>query len=133
MTVPSPVPGTRTILLSLAMFALVACSRYDPQLFVDDGAVRLDAGAAEAHLSGNTEFWEAGPVYYFPDGRLETIWRKVRSDGNWTIGADGEVCLTTRTWEKCHYYLAYDGQVHTVVDGLVRGVNKVEPGNRLRR
>ena len=123
---------TRLILLALCVLTLGACE-YSPQALLDTGAVRLDASAAEAHLSGNTEFWEAGPVYYYPDGRLETIWRKVKSDGSWTIGADGEVCLSTRTWQKCHYYLAQESEVFTVVDGKVRGINKVEPGKKLKR
>ena len=122
----------RFTLAGLIALALIGCE-YNPQALVDEGATRLDAAAAEAHLSGNTEFWQAGPVYYYPDGRLETIWRKVKSDGSWTVGADGEVCLTTRTWEKCHYYLAQGNEVFTVVDNKVRGINKVEPGNKLRR
>ena len=116
----------------LAALAISACE-YNPQALVDSGAARLDAAAAQAHIAGNTEFWEAGPVYYYPDGRLETIWRKVKSDGSWTVGADGEVCLSTRTWDKCHYYLAQEGEVFTVVDGKVRGINKTQAGNRLRR
>ena len=105
----------------------------DPQRLLDQGAVRLDTSAARSHLSGNTEFWEAGPVYYDPDGSLETVWLKVKSGGSWTIDASGEVCLTTRTWRKCHHYLAYDGEIVTVVDGKTRGVQKVEAGKKLRR
>lgn len=119
-------------LLFLAALTLGACA-YNPQALVDAGAIRLDASAARAHVAGNTEFWEAGPVYYYPDGRLETIWRKVKSDGSWTIDAAGEVCLATRTWKKCHYYLAQGSEVFTVVDNRVRGINKMESGNKLRR
>ena len=131
-----------TALLSLAACESVdsglerldnAFLKRDPQVLIDNGAVRLDARAAEAHLSGNTEFWEAGPIYYYPDGKLETIWRKVKSDGNWTIDAQGEVCLTTRSWQKCHHYLAYDGEIVTVLDGKTRGVQKVETGKKLDR
>ena len=127
-----PTRHFQSTFLFLAVLTLGACE-YNPQVLVDAGATRLDASAVETHLSGNTEFWEAGPVFYYPDGKLETIWRKVKSDGNWTIGDDGEVCLTTRTWEKCHYYLAQEGEVFTVVDGKVRGINKIESGNKLRR
>ena len=114
------------------MLALAACE-YNPQLLMEEGAERLDANATRAHVSGNTEFWEAGTLYYHPDGTLKSIWRKVKSDGTWTVDENGRVCLVTRSWEQCHYYLSYEGEVLTVSDGLIRGAYKIEAGNKLPR
>ena len=106
----------------------------NPQTLIDAGATRLTADEARAHVSGNTEFWDQGTVYYNPDGQLELVWHKVKSTGSWEISADGNVCFTVPKWNKnCHYYLQHDGAITTVDEGRTSGVLKVEPGKHLLR
>jgi hypothetical protein len=106
----------------------------DPQTLLDAGATRLNAAQAKAHVSGNTEFWEEGTVFYDPDGQLELVWRKVKSSGNWNIAADGNVCFIVPKWkETCHYYLDLDGTITTVVKDKTHGIFKVEQGNKSLR
>jgi hypothetical protein len=106
----------------------------NPQTLVDQGATRLTTDQARAHVSGNTEFWSEGTVYYNPDGQLELVWLKVKSTGSWDVSADGDVCFTVPTWNKsCHYYLQLDDTVTSVTNGKTSGVLKVEPGKHLLR
>jgi hypothetical protein len=106
----------------------------NPQTLIDQGATRLTSEQARGHVSGNTEFWDQGTVYYNPDGQLDLVWHKVKSTGSWEIADDGNVCFTVPNWNKsCHYYLLYQGAVTTVSDGNTNGVLKVEPGKHLLR
>jgi hypothetical protein len=105
-----------------------------PQPLIDAGATRLTSEQARAHVSGNTEFWDQGSVYYNPDGQLDLVWNKVNSTGSWEISGDGNVCFTVPKWNKnCHYYLQHDGAIVTVNEGSTNGVLKVEPGKHLLR
>jgi hypothetical protein len=135
---------SRTILILVVALGLAACEtlktglkkadnaflKRDPQVLLDAGATRFDAAQATAHVSGNTEFWEEGTVFYDPDGQLKLVWRKVKSSGKWEVAADGNVCFIVPTWkESCHYYLELDGTITTVVKNRTHGVLKVEQGD----
>jgi hypothetical protein len=105
-----------------------------PQPLIDAGATRLTAEQARAHVSGNTEFWDQGTVYYNPDGQLDLVWHKAKSTGSWEISGDGDVCFTVPKWNKnCHYYLQHDGAIITVNEGSTNGVLQVKPGKHLLR
>ena len=137
------VTQSRIIFILVVALALAACEtlekadnaflKRNPQTLLDAGATRLNAAQAKAHVSGNTEFWDAGTVFYDPDGQLKLVWRKVKSSGTWKIAADGNVCLTAPTWSACHYYLDLDGTITTVKKGKTRGVLQVEQGKHAPR
>ena len=134
------VKQSRIILILVVAMGLAACEtlkkaddaflKRNPQTLLDAGATRFNAEQAKAHVSGNTEFWEEGTVYYNPDGQLKLVWRKVKSSGSWEIAADGNVCFIVPTWkESCHYYLELDGTITTVVKDKTHGVLKIEQGD----
>jgi hypothetical protein len=134
------VTQSRIIFILVVTLGLAACEtlekadnaflKRNPQTLLDAGATRLNAAQAKAHVSGSTEFWEEGTVFYDPDGQLKLVWRKVKSSGNWKIAADGNVCFIVPTWkESCHYYLDLDGTITTVVKDKTHGVLKVEQGD----
>ena len=142
------IQSTRFILILVASLCLAACEsdnptlekldntflKRNPQTLIDAGATRLTTDQARAHVSGNTEFWSEGTVYYDPDGQLELVWSKIKSTGSWKISADGNVCFTVPTWnENCHYYLQHEGTITTVNQGKTSGVLKVVPGKQLLR
>lgn len=142
------IKNTRLIFILLACLSLAACGsaqpvlekldntflNSNPQTLIDQGATRLTSEQARAHVSGNTESWEQGTVYYNPDGQLDLVWHKVKSTGSWEVADDGNVCFTVPHWDKsCHYYLLYQGAVNTVSEGSTIGVLKVEPGKHLLR
>jgi len=138
------VTRSRIIFILVVALGLAACEtlekadnaflKRNPQTLLDAGATRFNAAQAEAHVSGNTEFWEEGTVFYDPDGQLKLVWRKVKSSGNWEIAEDGNVCFIVPTWrESCHYYLELDGTITTVVKDKTHGVLKVEQGNKSLR
>ena len=105
----------------------------DPQVLIDSGAKRLSMEQARNRVSGNTEFWSEGSVYYHPDGQLEMIWRKIKSAGSWSVKSNGDVCLIAPSWRKCHHYLELNGVVTTVVDGKTNGVLELAPGKHAPR
>lgn len=130
----------RIILILAVVLGLAACEtlekadnaflKRDPQVLLDAGATRFNATQAKTHVSGNTEFWAEGTVFYDPDGQLKLVWRKVKSTGSWEIAADGNVCFIVPTWkESCHYYLELDGTITTVVKDKTHGVLKIEQGD----
>jgi len=134
------VKQSRILIILVVALGLAACEtlkkadnaflKRNPQTLLDAGATRFNAEQAKAHVSGNTEFWEEGTVYYNPDGQLKLVWRKVKSSGTWEIAADGNVCFIVPTWkESCHYYLELDGTITTVVKDKTHGVLKVEQGD----
>jgi len=138
----------RFVFVLVASMALAACEsdnptlqkldntflKRNPQTLIDAGATRLDADQARTHVSGNTEFWSEGTVYYNPDGQLELVWHKVKTAGSWEISADGDICFTVPKWKKtCHYYLQHDGAITTVNEGKTSGVLEVKPGKQLLR
>ena len=138
------VTRSRIIFILVVALGLAACEtlekadnaflKRNPQTLLDAGATRLNAAQAKAHVSGNTEFWQEGTVFYDPDGQLELVWRKIKSSGNWEIAADGNVCFIVPAWkESCHYYLDLDGTITTVVKDKTNGVLKVEQGNKSLR
>ena len=138
------VTQSRIILILVVALSLAACEtlktadnaflKRNPQTLLDAGATRLNAAQAKAHVSGNTEFWREGTVFYKRDGQLELVWRKIKSSGNREIAADGNVCFIVPTWkESCHYYLDLDGTITTVVKDKTNGVLKVEQGNKSLR
>jgi len=140
--------NTRCIFILLASLLVSACEsveptlekldsiylKRNPQTLIDAGATRLSAEQARTHVSGNTEFWDEGTVYYNPDGQLELVWHKAKIAGSWEITDDGNVCFTVPKWNKtCHYYLKHDGAIITVSEGNTNGELKVEPGKHLLR
>jgi hypothetical protein len=94
---------------------------------------RLNADQARAHVSGNTEKWEQGTIYYNPGGKLEMVWRKVKTNGVWNVLDDGNICMQAKQWKKesCHYYVNNNGAI-TLIDGVRnRGVVEIVEGKKL--
>ena len=83
----------------LLAFGLAACEKVPPRILSEPGVTRLNGEQARAHVSGNTEVWKQGNVYYKPDGELELQWRKVRSRGTWEVAANGIVCWNVPDWK----------------------------------
>ncbi len=133
--------NTKFALLLVLGFSIAACETIerqllgsDPQFMIDAGATRLDGQQARTHVSGKTEFWKEGTLYYDPDGQLDLVWRKVKSTGKWEVSADGDVCLQVPKWQQsCHYYLNDDGKIITVKGKYVSGVYAVLEGKKLPR
>jgi hypothetical protein len=138
----------RSIYLLIVALSLAACEslqtglekaddaflKRDPQILLDDGATRLNAAQVKAHVSGNTEFWKQGTIFYNPDGQLVLVWQRIKSSGSWEITADGNVCFSVPTWEdRCHYYLDLDGTITIVRKDKIHGVSKVEQGDKSLR
>lgn len=120
----------------------------DPQILINGGATRIGGEQTRAHVSGNTEVWKEGNVYYKPDGELELRWRKARTKGTWEVAANGIVCWhvpawksldvpdatsvqTTRSERSCHYYLDDHGKITTVQGKFVAGVLEIKKGRKL--
>lgn len=120
----------------------------DPQVLINGGATRIGGVQTRAHVSGNTEVWKEGNVYYKPDGELELRWHKARSRGTWEVTANGVVCWnvpawktldvpdatrlqTTRSERSCHYYLDDHGKITTVQGKYVVGVHEIKKGRKL--
>ena len=112
--------------------AVSACRSGPPKIVDEPGVTRLTADQTRAHISGNTEKWEQGTIYYSPDGKLEMIWRKVKTKGVWNILADGNVCFEVKGWNQtCHYYVNNNGAI-TMIDGVRnRGVVEIVEGKKL--
>jgi hypothetical protein len=120
----------------------------DPQVLINSGATRIGGVQTRAHVSGNTEVWKEGEVYYKPDGELELRWRKARSKGTWEVTANGVVCWNVPAWKtldipdasnlqttkserNCHYYLDDHGKITTVQGKYVVGVQEIKKGRKL--
>ena len=120
----------------------------DPQVLINGGATRIGGEQTRAHVSGNTEVWKEGSVYYKPDGELELRWRKARSTGTWEVAANGVVCWNVPDWKaldvpdatsvqsarsarSCHYYLDDHGKITTVQGKYVVGVQEIKKGKKL--
>jgi hypothetical protein len=123
----------------VAVFVLIsvlsACRSGPPKIVDEPGVTRLNGDQARAHISGNTERWQQGTIYYDPDGKLEMVWRKVKTSGTWEVLADGNVCFHVKKWknEACHYYVNNNGAI-TMIEGVRnRGVVEIVEGNRLPR
>ena len=120
----------------VAMLALTlvvsACRSGPPKIVNEPGVTRLNANQARAHVSGNTEKWEQGTIYYNPGGKLEMIWRKVKTDGVWNVLDDGSICFEVKGWNQtCHYYVNNNGAI-TMIDGTKnRGVVEIVKGKKL--
>ena len=88
------------ILLIAVVSSLPACESQlkdqllgpDPQVLINGGATRIGGVQTRAHISGNTEVWKEGNVYYNPDGELELRWHKAITKGTWEVAANGIVC-----------------------------------------
>lgn len=122
-------------LVSVFTLALVltACRSGPPKIVSEPGVTRLNGDQARAHISGNTEKWSQGTIYYNPDGKLEMVWRKVTTHGTWEVLADGNVCMQAKNWkqESCHYYVNNHGAI-TMIEGVRnRGVVEVVKGKNL--
>ena len=138
---------TKVIYLLTILLGLTACGKVDPginklqgklradvKVLYDEGATRLTSEQAQQHVSGNTEFWKAGAVYYDPDGNLELYWHKARIKGKWEMPDSGTICFDVPSWNiTCHYYLDHDGAITTIENGKVTGILKVKPGKHLAR
>ena len=120
----------------------------DPQVLINGGATRIGGVQTRAHVSGNTEIWKEGNVYYKPDGELELRWRKAMSKGTWEVAANGVVCWNVPAWRtldtpdassmltatsarSCHYYLDDHGKITTVRGKYVVGVHEIKKGKKL--
>jgi len=126
----------RLVLTLLTVLGIAACNATSKgEDLVKEGAKHLSAAEARAHVSGNTEMWDEGPVYYAPDGTLQMDWHKVRSTGSWEVSDNGDVCLKVPTWKGCHYYLDLEGVIWTVDDKRINGnqLLVIKPGKHLRR
>lgn len=129
--------GKKFSLASALLLALVlsACRSGPPKIVNEPGVTRLNGDQARAHVSGNTEKWVQGTIYYSPDGKLEMVWRKINTKGTWEVLADGNVCMQARNWkrESCHYYVNNNGAI-TMIEGVRnRGVVEVLEGKNLPR
>ena len=138
---------TKIIYLLAILLGLAACDKIEPGLdqlqgtfkrdaraLYGEGATRLTSEQAKQHVSGNTEFWRQGAVYYDPDGNLELIWQKARIKGNWEMLDNGTICFDVPRWNiTCHYYLDHDGAITTIEDVKIIGTLKVKPGKHLGR
>ena len=147
---------TKLMLLITLVSSLAACGTNlehqflgaDPQVLINGGATRLGGELTRAHITGNTEFWKEGDIYYKPGGELELRWRKARSKGTWEVAANGIVCLNVPAWKtldvpyasslqsarserSCHYYLDDHGKITTVQGKNVSGVYEVKKGRKL--
>ena len=77
------VTQSRIIVILVVALSLAACEtlktadnaflKRNPQTLLDAGATRLNAAQAKAHVSGNTEFWREGTVFYHSDGQLQLV------------------------------------------------------------
>jgi len=138
---------TKVIYLLTILLGLTACGKIEPgldqlkgtfrrdaQVLYDEGATRLTSEQAKQHVSGNTEFWKEGAVYYDPDGKLALYWNKNRIKGNWKMQDSGTICFDVPRWNTpCHYYLDHDGAITTIKNDKIAGTLKVVPGENLPR
>ena len=138
---------TKVIYLLAILLGLAACDKIEPGLdqlqdtlkrdakvLYDEGATRLTSEQAKQHVSGNTEFWKEGTVYYDPDGNLALYWHRKKIKGNWKIQDSGTICFDVPRWNTtCHYYLDHDGAITTIKNGRIAGTQKVVPGEKLPR
>ncbi len=129
-------------LVSVLVLALglSACEKVPPKILSEPGVTRLNGEQATTHISGNTEKWQGGTGYYNPNGEMEVVWRKVKSNGTWQVSAEGNVCLQIRDWKQsCHYYVNNNGAITLITDGSDtpllgsrnRGVNEIIKGKKL--
>ena len=143
----------KIILLIAVVSSLTACgSRLEDQLLgpnprdmIDAGATRIGGVQTRAHVSGNTEVWKEGDVYYKPGGELELRWHNARLEGTWEVTANGVVCWSVPDWKtldlpvgsnlktaishrNCHYYLDDHGKITTVQGKYVVGVHEIKKG-----
>ena len=150
------VTKAKLILFIVVVSSLAACGTEfedqllgpNPQVLINGGATRIGGVQTRAHVSGNTEVWKEGEVYYKPDGELELRWHKVRSRGTWEITANGVVCWNVPSWKtldipdvsslnttnserNCHYYLDDHGKITTVRGKHVTGVHEIRKGRKL--
>ena len=134
---------TQVICLLTILIGLTACDKIEPGLdnlkpdakvLYDEGATRLTSEQAKQHVSGNTEAWKAGAVYYDPDGKLELFWNQTRLKGNWEIQDSGSICFDVPSWNiTCHFYLDHEGSITTIRNDKIIGILKVKPGKHLAR
>ena len=138
---------TKVIYLLTILLGLAACDKIEPGLdqlqdtlkrdakvLYDEGATRLTSEQTKQHVSGNTESWKGGAIYYDPDGNLELFWHKNRIKGNWEMQDSGTICFDIPKWNiTCHYYLDHNGAITTIQNEKVIGNLKIEPGKHLAR
>jgi len=127
-------PGKKINLVTVLLLMLVvsACESGPPKIVNEAGVTRLNADQARAHVSGNTEKWEQGTIYYNPGGKLEMVWRKVKTNGAWNVLDDGNICFEVKGWNQtCHYYVNNNGAI-TLIEGVRnRGVVEIVEGKKL--
>jgi Protein of unknown function (DUF995) len=128
-------PGIKFYLVAVLALTLVvsACRSGPPKIVNEPGVTRLNTEQARAHVSGNTEKWREGTVYYSPGGKLEMVWRKAKTNGVWNVLADGNVCFEVKKWKNqaCHYYVNNNGAI-TLIEGVRnRGVVEIVEGKKL--
>ncbi len=128
-------PGIKFFLVAVLALTLVvsACRSGPPKVVNEPGVTRLNGDQARAHVSGNTEKWEQGTIYYHPGGKLEMIWRKVKTNGVWNVLDDGNVCFEVKKWRNpaCHYYVNNNGAI-TMIEGVRnRGAVEIVEGKKL--
>lgn len=122
------------IYLFTIALGLSACATVTEQELIAAGATRMDGKQVIAHLSGKTERWPYYETYYNPDGKVETLWDKVKFKGTWEISADGKVCIKVPKWKNyCHSYLDNHGAITRIEEGKSVGVKEVVEGRKLSR
>ena len=146
----------KLILIIAIVSSLAACGSrledqllgHNPQDLINGGATRIGGVQTRAHVSGNTEVWKEGNVYYKPDGELELRWHKALSRGTWEVTGNGVVCWSVPDWKtldlpdgtnlqtaksqrNCHYYLDDHGKITTVQGKYVAGVHEIKKGKKL--
>ena len=134
-------PVKFNLIAVLALIAVVAaCESTPPRILNEPGVTRLNEAQTRAHITGNTEKWIEGTGYYNPDGRMEMVWRKVKTDGTWEVSDAGEVCIEVEGWTPmCHYYVDDNGAITMIAQGgrklfssgRNRGVNEIVKGKKL--
>jgi hypothetical protein len=127
--------GIKFNLVAVIVLTLLAtaCRSGPPKIVNEPGVTRLNAEQARAHVSGNTEKWKEGTIYYHPGGELEMIWHKVKTKGVWNVLDDGNVCFEVKKWKNqaCHYYVNSNGAI-TMIDGVRnRGAVEIVEGKKL--
>jgi len=127
-------PEIKFYLVAVLALTLVvsACRSGPPKIVNEPGVTRLNGDQARAHVSGNTEKWEQGTIYYNPGGKLEMIWRKVKTDGVWNVMDDGNICFEVKGWNQiCHYYVNNNGAITMIASTKNRGVVEIVKGKKL--
>lgn len=110
---------SRLLLITIVSLGLLACASktaFERDL-ENEGATRLAGEQVTAYLSGNTQQWQNGGVYFRPDGVAYVKWGgKIFPERTWTADDDGRVCIVFPDGRKssCSVYYDLRGDVWSV-------------------